>query len=260
VAGSRAGLTRYGAHFDRLAGDYDALRNDPRVDEVDALARAADLAGRTVLDVGCGTGRVAAGLAERHGCTVTGVDASAEMVRQASERGIDAQTGAAEALPFADARFGAAIVHMVLHLVDRPAALREIARVLAPGGRLGIVTQDPAGIEDAWLARLFPSYAGIDLARFPPREVLLADLRDAGFDDPAWEPYTVLLVYDRDRALERLRGRFASSLALIGDDELAAGIARAERELPERFEAPLRLARVTAAVRSRGRARRGVAR
>ncbi len=74
--------------FGKIARRYDELRDLGELwwELVDVLVREADLRGRRVLDVGCGTGRLAAALAERHGCKVWGVDPSPEMIEVASER------------------------------------------------------------------------------------------------------------------------------------------------------------------------------
>src|SRR5690349_5099991 len=145
--------------FDRCAARYDELRPvDANWWQVfDALVEAAGLRGRRVLEVGCGTGRLAAALAERAGAVVVAVDASPAMVEQARSRGVDARPGRAEAIPVADASFDGLIMRMVVHLVDRPAALAEAMRVLGPGGTLAIATEDPTSFDDIWFARFFPS-------------------------------------------------------------------------------------------------------
>ncbi len=98
-----------------------------------------------VLDVATGTGAVAAQLVRRHGCRVTGVDASPDMLRHARERlraagaadRVVLLEGRAERLPFDDASFDGLTVTYLLRYVDDPAAtLRELARVLRPGATL----------------------------------------------------------------------------------------------------------------------------
>ncbi|HSC49555.1 MAG TPA: class I SAM-dependent methyltransferase [Gaiellaceae bacterium] len=88
-----------------------------------------------LLDVGCGGGAHAAELAA-HGWSVTGIDVSAGQLELARARGVDVVEADAEALPFEDASFDAA-VSMFTHtdMGDFAAALREVTRVLRPGGR-----------------------------------------------------------------------------------------------------------------------------
>jgi demethylmenaquinone methyltransferase / 2-methoxy-6-polyprenyl-1,4-benzoquinol methylase len=96
-----------------------------------------------VLDVATGTGAVALELVRRYGCSVVGIDRSPEMLGVARRRiaadelggNIELLEGRAETLPFADASFDALTVTYLLRYVDDPAAtIRELARVVRPGG------------------------------------------------------------------------------------------------------------------------------
>ncbi|GAA3447334.1 class I SAM-dependent methyltransferase [Planomonospora venezuelensis] len=103
-------------------------------------ALAGDVAGRRVLDAGCGSGPLTAALRER-GAVVTGIDASAGMLALARRRlGDDADLHVAdlsEPLPFTDGAFDDVVASLVLHyLQDWGPALAEMRRVLRPGGRL----------------------------------------------------------------------------------------------------------------------------
>jgi len=152
--------------FRGLPRRYDALSaalsfwQDPRWRRalVSALEPAA---GERVLDVATGTGMVAAELLARADCTVVALDQSAEMLARArarfagSER-VELVEGQAEALPFADASFDALSFTYLLRYVDDPAAtMRELARVMRPGGRVaslefGVPPWAPARL--AWRA------------------------------------------------------------------------------------------------------------
>jgi SAM-dependent methyltransferase len=91
--------------------------------------------GETILDVGCGDGQLTERIAAT-GARVLGVDASPAMVEAARARGLAAETGNAEALPFATGRFDAVFSNAALHWVrDQDAMLAEVRRVLKPGGR-----------------------------------------------------------------------------------------------------------------------------
>lgn len=103
---------------------------------------AGSLGGRRVLDVGAGDGTYALEAASR-GAHVTALDVDQEMLdaarARAARRGIplELHAGRAEALPFSDAELDLVLAVTVLCFVpDAPAAIREMARVLAPGGRL----------------------------------------------------------------------------------------------------------------------------
>jgi SAM-dependent methyltransferase len=243
----RPGVAR--GHFDAIAPRYDALRFQLFEEALALLVREADLAGRTVLDLGCGTGRFAAALAERHGCTAVGVDPSPGMLAVARER--DAPVtwlqGRAEEIPLGDGAIERAFLQTVVHLIeDRPAACAELRRVVVGDGIVAMLTVDPAGAKRFWVADLLPSWAAIDEARCPAPDVLVDELRAAGFASVSWRPTPMRLRYTRGEAAHLLRERFASSLSLISDAELEAGARRAERDLPPVIEPLLEMVLVVA--------------
>jgi SAM-dependent methyltransferase len=226
--------------FGELAEDYDRLRpiDDNWRELFELLVREGDLAGNRVLDVGCGTGAFAAALAERR-ARVWGVDPSPEMLARAttvSGRAVGFKLGRAEALPFKTAWFDRAVFRLVIHLVDRPTALREAARVLVPGGRIVIATFSPEHFESYWLNTLFPDILAIDRERFPTPAELAEELWVAGFGEARVHALRQRGRLARPDALERIRGRFISTLRLLEEDAYAAGLARAERELPDDIE------------------------
>jgi SAM-dependent methyltransferase len=201
--------------------------------------REGDLRGRRVLDVGCGTGRLAAALAERYACKVWGVDTSAEMLAVARERvprGVAVREAAAEQLPFRDGWFERATMTLVVHHLDRPRAFGEARRVVGEGGRLAILTFDPESFERYYLNTYFPSILEIDRARFPSADALERDLLGAGFADVSVTPHERRKTVGRDEVLEKVRGRHISTFQLIGEDEYVAGLERAEREVPAEVE------------------------
>ncbi|MEU9608545.1 class I SAM-dependent methyltransferase [Streptomyces sp. NPDC048057] len=111
------------------------------------LALAGDVAGRRVLDAGCGGGPLSAALRER-GAVVTGIDASAGMVALARERlgdGVPLHVGdLGDPLPFGDGAFDDVVASLVLHyLEDWGPTLGEVRRVLRPGGRLIVSVSHP---------------------------------------------------------------------------------------------------------------------
>lgn len=116
---------------------------------VDDVLRAAGIPGsdvRQVLDVGTGTGSLAAAAAHL-GAAVTAVDPDPDMVRlaRAATRGVDVQQAGLPLLPFAHDTFDAVLANFVVnHVADPAAAVRELTRVTAPGGRV-VVTIWPSG-------------------------------------------------------------------------------------------------------------------
>ncbi len=221
--------------FASLARRYDDLRPaDANWWEVfGAIAAELGEPPARVLDVGCGTGRLARALAER-GQRVWGVDPSDAMLEQARAvpaRGVAFRRAVAEALPFRDASFDGAVLRQAVHLVDRPRAFAELARVLRPGGHVVVATFHPEHFDAVWIARLFPRVADIDRARFPGPDEISAELRAAGFGEARVRRLAQDVLLTRAEALERIRGRYISTLHLLEDDEYAEGLARAEDEI-----------------------------
>jgi ubiquinone/menaquinone biosynthesis C-methylase UbiE len=108
---------------------------------------AGDVAGRRILDAGCGAGAVSVALRER-GAVVSGFDRSTRMVELARQRlGDDVDLRVAdigEPLPYPDGAFDDVVAALVLHyLQDWSAPLAELRRVLTPGGRLIVVVNHP---------------------------------------------------------------------------------------------------------------------
>jgi SAM-dependent methyltransferase len=103
--------------------------------------------GQRVLDVACGTGALTAAVADRVGPDgrVTGLDANPEMLEVArrQHRAIEWRDGRAESLPFADASFDAVVSQFgLMFFENRVAALREMQRVLRPGGSMAVAVCD----------------------------------------------------------------------------------------------------------------------
>src|SRR5690349_17505936 len=134
------------AAYDRM-GAVLSFGQDPRWRR--ALIDAIDpRPGQRILDVATGTGLVAFGLAER-GAEVVGLDQSDQMLAGARRRlatrpdlaeRISLVPGEAEQLPFADGEFDAlSFTYLLRYVDDRAETMRELARVVKPGGRIGMV-------------------------------------------------------------------------------------------------------------------------
>jgi SAM-dependent methyltransferase len=107
-----------------------------------------------VLDLGAGTGKLTRMIAER-GVEVEAVDPSAQMLAELSQvlPSVPTHVGTAEQIPLDDNSFDAVVVAQAWHWVDVPRAAAEVARVLKPGGQLGLVWNDRDERVD-WVRRL----------------------------------------------------------------------------------------------------------
>jgi len=138
------------AFFERVSLEWDDMRSSfYNSDIIDALAdRARVTSTSRVVDVGTGTGFVAAGLAGQV-ATVIGVDSSPAMLAVAAEnlgalgvRNVTLAEGDVDALPLADGSIDIAVANMVLHHAPDPALmLGEMARVVRPGGMIAITDE-----------------------------------------------------------------------------------------------------------------------
>jgi demethylmenaquinone methyltransferase/2-methoxy-6-polyprenyl-1,4-benzoquinol methylase len=192
------------AMFDRIAPVYD-LMNRVMTAGLDRRWRRATAAsvvqpGDRVLDACCGTGDLAVACA-RAGGRVTGLDFSERMLERARRKAPELEwvQGDLLGLPFVDGTFDAATVGFgVRNVEDVGAALRELRRVLRPGGRLAVLEiTRPRGLlrhfYGLWFDRVVPllgrvlpggaayTYLPASVRRFPAPEDLAGLLAEAGF-------------------------------------------------------------------------------
>lgn len=162
--------------------------------------------GRTVVDVGSGPGALTDELVRRLGpAAVVAVDPSPPFVAALSARQpeVDVRSAAAEALPFADDSFDAALAQLVVHFMSDPVAgLREMARVTRPGGIVAACVWDHDGgrspLSTCWSAALDLDPAAIDETGLPgAREGHLEQLcAEAGLRDVVSAVLDVEVTFD----------------------------------------------------------------
>jgi demethylmenaquinone methyltransferase / 2-methoxy-6-polyprenyl-1,4-benzoquinol methylase len=200
--------TQVRSMFDRIAPVYDAMNHamtaglDRRWRRLTAQAVVTPRA--RVLDACCGTGGLALA-AHKAGGAVTGLDFSGRMLERARRKSAEIEwvEGDLLELPFEDESFDAVTVGFGVRNVDDLArALRELRRVLRPGGRLGILEivrpKGPSSLfYSVWFDRLVPlvgkvlpggaayRYLPASVKRFPGPTELTEQVRAAGFEPVA---------------------------------------------------------------------------
>ena len=193
--------------FDRIAPVYDSMNRvmtaglDLRWRRL--AASAVVRSGDRVLDAACGTGDLALADLRAGAAEVTGIDFSEQMLERARRKSqaVEWVRGDLLALPFADSSFDAATVGFgARNLADLELGLRELHRVLRPGGRLAIleITRPRGALRpffSLWFDRLVPlagrllpggaaySYLPASVRRFPAAEELVVLLRATGFTE-----------------------------------------------------------------------------
>jgi demethylmenaquinone methyltransferase/2-methoxy-6-polyprenyl-1,4-benzoquinol methylase len=212
VASGRLPAEGVRAMFDRIAPVYDAMNRtmtaglDRRWRRI--TAEAVVRPGDEVLDACCGTGDLAIACA-RAGGRVTGLDFSERMLERARRKAPALQwvSGDLLELPFADATFDATTVGFgVRNVDDLELSLRELRRVLRPGGRLGIleITRPRGFISPFYrlwfdgviplLGKLLPggsayTYLPASVRRFPEREELANLIAATGFSEVRYRTF-----------------------------------------------------------------------
>jgi SAM-dependent methyltransferase len=224
--------------YSRQALAYDTTRGASPSVLVPLRRALAGAPGRRLADIGGGTGNYAHALAGE-GWQPTVVDRSAQMLAQASAKGLKTVRASATRLPFADTSFEAAMLVSMLHHVDDAAqALAEAKRVLRPGGRLAVMVFTREDIADAWCLDYFPSsrpwmrdthlplaelFAELPSAWRVP--VVYEDLQDGSMAAMLAHPELIL-----DPA-RRAQTSYFERMQRDHADELAAGLDRLQREL-----------------------------
>ena len=195
--------------FDRIAPVYDVMNRAMTMGldrrwrrlAVDLVVRPGD----RVLDAACGTGDLAIE-ARRRGAEVTGLDFSEAMLERARRKSGDVEwvRGDVLALPFKDGSFDAVTIGFgIRNVEDLGAGLRELVRVLRPGGKLAVLEiTRPTGLLRPffrlWFDVLVPlagrvlpggaayTYLPASVRRFPGPEDLSAELARAGLADVSY--------------------------------------------------------------------------
>ena len=216
------------------ANRYNAARHLPEetktfwMDSLKAVLPSAPV-GRC-LDLGCGTGRFTAALAQTFGCPVVGVEPSEAMLTVARSEvipGVEWKQGTAEDIPLASESIGLVFMSQVFHHLNQPQeALREVHRVLTPGGYLLIRNGTEENNEETEWLRCFPEALEIDRGRMLTRRALGETVCRRPFDLLTQQTFRQLFAPSYKEYYRKVGQRGLSSLLAISDDAFERGMER----------------------------------
>ena len=216
------------------ASRYNAARHLPEetktfwMDSLKAVLPEAPV-GRC-LDLGCGTGRFTAVLAQAFGCPVVGVEPSEAMLAVARAEdlpNVEWKQGSAEDIPLEDGAVGLVFLSQVFHQFNRPQeALQEIHRVLTPGGSLVIRNGTAENNEETeWLC-CFPGVLAFDGKRIPTRRALEETVCRQPFELVTRQTFRQLFASSYQEYYAKIGQRGLSSLIAISDEAFEQGMER----------------------------------
>ncbi|MFZ5668915.1 MAG: methyltransferase domain-containing protein [Pseudomonadota bacterium] len=182
----------------------------------------------TVVDLGCGVGRLTPALAETFGGPVWGVEPSEKMravaLATAAHPSVGYLAGEMAAIPLPDAGADAVLMFLSLHHVpDRAAGAREIRRVLKPGGRLLVRSPFRERMGGNWWYRFFPRAEAIEREMFPTLAETTALFAAVGLNALALEQVVEVYAADAAEAVAKLKLRAISTFEHMSEAEIEEG-------------------------------------
>jgi ubiquinone/menaquinone biosynthesis C-methylase UbiE len=228
-------------NYDEIAATFDARYTVESFEgvfsELCSLARQVDARG--ILEVGCGTGHWLARMKDA-GHDVCGLDLSLGMLQQARAKDGASHLvqGTASMLPLCSQSFDLVFCVNAIHHFDRPRDfVREARRLIRPGGALAVTGMNPHAGRDRWYVYdYFPRTAEIDRRRYPSAGSIVDWMDSAEFDHAEWRiPHRIVhrLMGEKIFTDPALQKHGTSQLALLTDEEYAAGIDRIKRAIAQ---------------------------
>ncbi|WP_433302091.1 class I SAM-dependent methyltransferase [Actinoplanes sp. CA-030573] len=185
----------------------------------------------TVLDLGSGTGRFTPTLAGTFGGPVYGVEPSERMREQAAPHpGVEYRAGRAEAIPLPDRSCDLVLMFLMFHhVVDRPAAVAEIRRVLRPGGRVLLHSTFADRMPDLLWHRFIPGARTVEQRMFPTLTEVVRLFGAAGMPVVAIERVREKFAPSLSSYAARMRLRPISTFEHLTEDEIVRGLTALDR-------------------------------
>jgi ubiquinone/menaquinone biosynthesis C-methylase UbiE len=215
-----------------ISKTYDKHRSYSESEIKEIINFAGIKSGIKVLDLGCGTGNVAAGLQQFIDASIVGLDISFPMLSVAREKSLEVICADAShgRMPFRDGSFDAIIGGFIIHQIENLDNLfAECYRILRRGV-LVMLTASHRQIErhHPVIKRFFPSLIEADKARFPDIPEIDRLLNSAGFTDIKHQETGVRRTPIDEEYLKKVKGKYISTYQLLPQSEFEAGVANLE--------------------------------
>lgn len=214
-------------NYSDISKTYDDYRSFS-YSEIHQLIKFGNLKnGMKILDLGCGTGNLSAGLSECIKVDIVGIDKSFQMLEKAKTKALQVLCADAESnLPFNDHSFDVVIGSYVIHHIkNRMSLIAECFRVLCDGSLI-FLTSSHDQIERLHPAikEFFPSLIGLDKKRFPEISELDCLFKSAGFKNIKHEELVISKIPIDMKYLEKVKNKFVSTFYLLTENEFNEGI------------------------------------
>jgi len=194
---------------------------------------------KTIIDMGCGTGRFTGPLQNHFSALVIGIDPSLNMLLMAkqsqSAQSVEFIHGAAEAIPLAANKADLIFLSMVYHHIhEKNKAVKEFKRILKRDGLLCIRTSTPELFNSYLWMRFFPSARDIEARRTPSKDTIISIFGSNGFLLSGHTIIQQVFAHNLHEYVEKIKIRGLSSLKEISDDEYQEGIVELEKYCREK--------------------------
>lgn len=206
---------------------------------LNTIARYVNQEGiKTIIDVGCGTGRFTKALADQFSAKVYGIDPSSKMLMIAKQNIISPMiefiNGSAENIPLgddiADMLFLSQVYH---HIQDKGKAVFEFKRVVKRRSFLCIRTSTTDILDCYLYLRFFPEAREIDLANLPSRKEIQEFFRNKGFELRCHTIVNQIFAENLNKYFEKISLRGFSDIEAITDEEFQQGLSRLKKYCQE---------------------------